>query len=59
MTISRQEEQFFSSHKEADNRMYFHLTHALPGNTTVMPTDDTDSLVIALDYKHFSNILEN
>ena len=59
MTISRQEEQFFSCHEEAENRIFFHLNHALSGNTTVMQTDDTDSLVIALGYKHFSNILEN
>ena len=58
-TISTGEEQFFSSHAEADNRIFFHLNHALPGSTTVMRTDDTDSLVIALGYKHFFNALEN
>ena len=57
--ISTGEEQFFSSHAEADNRIFFHLNHALPGSTVVMRTDDTDSLVIALGYKHFFNTLEN
>ena len=57
VTVSTEEDQFFSSHKEADNRMFFHLNHALPGST-VMRTDDTDSLVIALGYKHFFNTLE-
>ena len=58
VTVSTDEDQFFSSHKEADNRMFFYLNHALPGNTVVMRTDDTDSLVIALGYKHFFNTLE-
>ena len=57
--ISTREEQFFSSHAEADNRIFFHLNHALPGSTVVMLTDDTDSLVIALGYKYFFNTLEN
>ena len=38
--------------------MFFHLIHALPGSTIVMRTNDTDSLVIALGYKHFFNTLE-
>ena len=58
VTVSTDEDQFFSSHKEADNRMFFYLNHALPGNTVVMRTDDTNSLVIALGYKHFFNTLE-
>ena len=56
--ISMEEEQLFSSHEEAYNRMFFHLNHALPGSTVVMPTGDPDSLVIALGYKHFFNTLE-
>ena len=58
VTISSEEEQFFSSHEEADNRMFFHLSHPLPGSTVVMRTDDSDSLVIALGFKHFFNALE-
>ena len=58
VTISTEQDQFSSSHEEADNRMFFHLNHALPGSTVVMRTDDTDSLVIALGYKHFFNTLE-
>ena len=58
MTISTEEEQFFSSHEEADNIMFFHLNHALLGSTVVMRTDDANSLVIALGYKHFFNTLE-
>ena len=57
MTISTEEEQFFSSHEEADI-MFFHLNHALLGSTVVMRTDDANSLVIALGYKHFFNTLE-
>ena len=56
--ISMEEEQLFSSHEEAYNRMFFHLNHALPGSTVIMPTGDPDSLVIALGYKHFFNTLE-
>ena len=58
VTISTEEEQFFSSYEEADNRMFFNLSHALPGRTVVMRIDDTDSLVIALGFKHFFNALE-
>ena len=58
VTISTEEEQFFSSHEEADNIMFFHLNHALVGSTVVMRTDDANSLVIALGYKHFFNTLE-
>ena len=38
--------------------MFFNLSHALPGRTVVMRIDDTDSLVIALGFKHFFNALE-
>ena len=38
--------------------MFLHLNHALPGSTVIMRTDDTESLVIALGYRHFSNTLE-
>ena len=38
--------------------MFFHLNHALLGSTVVMRTDDANSLVIALGYKHFFNTLE-
>ena len=59
VTISTKEEKLFSSHEEAENRMFFfYLNHALTGSTVVMRTDDTDSLVIALGYKHFFNTLE-
>ena len=58
VTISTEQDQFCSSHEEADNRMFFHLNRALPGSTVVMQTDSTDSLVIALGYKHFYNTLE-
>ena len=57
VAISTVDDQFFSSHQEADNGMFFHLNHALPGSTVVMQTDDTDS-VIALGYKHFFNTLK-
>ena len=39
-------------------KWFFHLNHALPGSTIVTQTDDTDSLVIALGYKHFFTTLE-
>ena len=46
----------FSTHEDADIRMFFHLNHALPGSTVVMQTCNTDSLVIGC--KHFFNTLE-
>ena len=55
MTIATKGEQFFSTHEEADIRMFFHLNYALPGNTVVMWTDNTDSLVIASGCKPFFN----
>ena len=58
VTTSTEEDHFFSSHEEADIRMCFHLNHALQGSTVVVRTDDTNSLVIALGYKHFFNTLE-
>ena len=35
VTIATEEEQFFSSHEEADYIIFFHLNHALPGSTPV------------------------
>ena len=58
VTISTEEDLSFSSHEEADNRMFFHLIHALPGSTVVMQTDGINSLMIALGYKQFFNTLE-
>ena len=36
VAISTEEDQFFSSHEEADNRIFFHLNRALPGSTVLM-----------------------
>ena len=58
VTIATYEESFYSMHEEADNRMFFHLNHAQPGNTVVIRTDDTDSLVIALGNKHLFSELQ-
>ena len=59
VTISTEQEQIFSSQKEAENRIFFHLIHALPGRTVLMGTADTDSLVIALGYITIFQCFEN
>ena len=50
--IMEEVEPFYSSPEEADSRMFFHthLSDALP--RTVISTDDTDCLLIALGCKH-------
>ena len=58
VTIYTEEEQVFSTHEQAGKRTFFDLNHALPGSTVVLRTDDTDSLMIALDYNYFFNSFE-
>lgn len=45
--------KFYSTHEEADNRMFFHLSMISPPSNVVVRTADTDCLIIALGCKHF------
>ena len=54
----RRKKNFLALTRKQKIECFFYLNHALTGSTVVMRTDDTDSLVIALGYKHFFNTLE-
>ena len=50
--LCEEEEELYSSHEEADSRMFFHLDHISGPSNVVIRTDDTDCFVIALGCKH-------
>ena len=41
-------EEYYSTHEEADNRMFFHISNITTPSNVVIRTNDTDSLVIAI-----------
>ena len=47
----------YSTHEEADSRMFFHLTNVSSPANAVVRTADTDCLIIALGCKRFYNPL--
>ena len=47
--------QLFSTHEEADSRMFFHLKYVIVPSRVVIRTADTDCLVIALGCRHLFN----
>ena len=47
----------YSTHKEADSRMFFHLTNVSSPANAVVRTADTDCLIIALGCKRLYNPL--
>ena len=52
-TMHREEaKEYYSTHEEADCRMFAHISHAIIPSSTVVRTSDTDCLVIALGCTH-------
>ena len=50
--LCEEEEELYSSHEEADSRMFFHLDHISGPSNVVIRTNDTHCLVTALGCKH-------
>ena len=47
----------YFSHEEEDSRRFYHLSLVATPNNVVMRTNDTDSLVIAMECKQFYDTL--
>jgi hypothetical protein len=50
-------QDLYSTHEEADSRMFYHLDYISAPSKVVIRTSDTDCLVIALAFKHLYNPL--
>ena len=50
--LFKEEEQPYSSHKEADSRMFFHLAHIYGSSNVFICKSNTDCLVIVLGCTH-------
>ena len=55
MSLRPCEAEYYSTHKEADNQMFFHISNIATPNNVVVKANDTDSLVIAVGCCHFFN----
>ena len=51
--LCEEEEELYSSHEEADSRIFFHLDHISGPTNVVIRTDHIDCSVTALGSKHF------
>ena len=52
LMLCQQEEELYSSHEEADSRMFFHVDHISRPTNVVTHRGDIDCLVIALGCTH-------
>ena len=52
LMLCQEEEELYSSHEEADSRMFFHVDHISGPTNVVTHRGDTDCLVIALRSRH-------
>ena len=50
--VREEAEEFYSTHEEADTRIFFHLSNIVLPSNVVVRTSDTDCLVIGLGCKH-------
>ena len=53
--LCEEEEELYSSHEEADSRMFFHLDHISGPSNVIICTDNTGCLVIPQGCKHLFN----